>query len=174
MIWQHIDDEDITLSDWIIFEKTTQKNRGYTIGFLLPDDLSDDVEYESMNANDVIPEWKEAVHHALEISRRQNNKPFNKAGLIDSIAKLTNINKNDVGEVVNAFVSSIVEAVTTNAKVSIGGLGVFKLSERKERRGANPQTREPLTIPATGTKFHGGQGVQGRCEPQERLIGSKS
>lgn len=43
----------------------------------------------------------------------------------------------------------------------ISGLGTFSLTQRKERNGRNPQTGEPMTIPAqTSVRFKVAKGIK--------------
>lgn len=47
-----------------------------------------------------------------------------------------------------AFEDATVEALKAGDKVTLVGFGTFSVSERKERKGRNPQTGAEMTIPA--------------------------
>lgn len=57
--------------------------------------------------------------------------------------------KKDAEKAVSATLDVITEALQKGDKVSLVGFGTFEVRERKERQGRNPQTREPMTIPAS-------------------------
>nr|WP_207755003.1 HU family DNA-binding protein [Desulforadius tongensis] len=73
----------------------------------------------------------------------------NKAELISSVAEKTELTKKDAEKAVNALLESISEALASGDKVQLVGFGTFDVSERKERKGRNPQTGEEIIIPAT-------------------------
>lgn len=73
-----------------------------------------------------------------------------KQDLIEKIAKDTKLTKKEVEKVVNAMLETIT-ACLSKAKpepVILTGFGSFVVAKRKERKGRNPKTGEPLTIPA--------------------------
>lgn len=74
---------------------------------------------------------------------------MNKEQLVKAIAVETNISQKEISSVLNSFTETIVETVATGEKVTLIGFGSFEPRSRKERLGVNPQTKEPLTIPAT-------------------------
>ena len=51
-------------------------------------------------------------------------------------------------EVVDAALEAIVEAVRRGQTVNLRNFGTFKTVDCAERQGRNPQTGEPITIPA--------------------------
>lgn len=94
---------------------------------------------------------------------------MNKAELIESIAKATEMTKHDIGKAVEALVSIVIEATSKGDKVHIGGLGAFSITERKERKGANPRTGEPITIPAARVpKFTAAKGFKDAVNHKEK------
>ncbi len=77
-------------------------------------------------------------------------KPImNKEQLVKAIAAETNQPQSVITKVLNAMTETIVETVADGDKVTLVGFGNFEPRPRKERQGKNPQTGEPLTIPAT-------------------------
>ena len=82
---------------------------------------------------------------------------MNKAELIDVMADKSGLTKVDVRKALNAFMSSIQEALIAGDKVSLVGFGSFSTVERAARTGLNPQTKEKIQIPAKkAVKFRAG------------------
>lgn len=73
---------------------------------------------------------------------------MNKADLISAISAEAGLSKADAKKAVEAFVSTVTNALRTGDKVSLIGFGTFSVSERSERTGINPSTKEPIIISA--------------------------
>ena len=73
---------------------------------------------------------------------------MNKAELVKVVSNETGITKKDAGNVVNAIIDSITDALSNGEKVTLVGFVTFQLIEKKARRGVNPQTGETIQIPA--------------------------
>ena len=74
---------------------------------------------------------------------------MNKEELVRTIAIKTAISQKEASEILSAMIEAIMEAVSSGEKVVIVGFGTFEPRERQERQGRNPQTGEPILIPAT-------------------------
>ena len=74
---------------------------------------------------------------------------MNKDQLVKAIASETDVSQAVVTKVLNALTETVMETVASGDKVTLVGFGSFEPRDRKERQGKNPQTGEPLTIPAT-------------------------
>ena len=72
-----------------------------------------------------------------------------KVELIAAVATNAGLTKKDAEKAVSATLDVITAALKNGEKVSLVGFGTFEVRERKERQGRNPQTREPMTIPAS-------------------------
>ena len=72
-----------------------------------------------------------------------------KSDLIDIASKEVNITKTEAGELFEAFLEGIKDALRRGDKVTLIGFGSFSVSERKARKGRNPKTGEPIDIPAS-------------------------
>ena len=72
-----------------------------------------------------------------------------KVELIAAVAATAGLTKKDAEKAVSATLDVITEALQKGDKVSLVSFGTFEVRERKERQGRNPQTREPMTIPAS-------------------------
>jgi DNA-binding protein HU-beta len=73
---------------------------------------------------------------------------LNKQELVASVAEKAAISKKDAEKAVNAVIDSIKSALHSGDKVSLVGFGTFEVRERKARKGLNPQTKQPIEIPA--------------------------
>ena len=73
---------------------------------------------------------------------------MNKNELIDKIAAAASISKADAKKALEAATDAMKEALVAGDKVQLIGFGTFSVSERPERQGINPATKEPITIAA--------------------------
>ena len=73
---------------------------------------------------------------------------MNKAEIIARIARDAGLTKSDALKAVDALVDNVTKALKKGDKVTLVGFGTFAVSRRKARAGRNPQTGEPLKIPA--------------------------
>jgi len=73
----------------------------------------------------------------------------NKSELVGAIAQKTGLTKKDCEKVLTATVDAITEALAQDDKVSLVGFGTFEVRKRAARKGRNPQTGEPIDIPAS-------------------------
>jgi len=71
-----------------------------------------------------------------------------KAQLVTKLAEESGVARRQVDEVLNTLVETIVKTVKKGENVKIPGLGIFRLRKMKARIGRNPQTGEPIKIPA--------------------------
>ena len=76
---------------------------------------------------------------------------MNKTELVAAMAKDTNLSKKDVEAVVEQVFEEIKKSLQKGEAVQINNFGTLKVSERKARKGVNPQTKEKIDIPAIKT-----------------------
>lgn len=82
---------------------------------------------------------------------------MNKGELVDKIASTANLSKSDAESALNAFIDAVQGSVAAGDKVSLPGFGSFSRTERSARTGRNPQTGQPVQIPASkAPKFTAG------------------
>ena len=74
---------------------------------------------------------------------------MSKVELIAAVASAAGLSKKDAEKAVNAFISTVTESLKKGEKVSLVGFGTFEMRERHARVGHNPQTKEPMNIPAS-------------------------
>jgi len=74
---------------------------------------------------------------------------MNKQELVAAVAIKGEMTKKAAEVAVTAVLDVIEETLVLKEKVSLVGFGTFSVKDRSERVGRNPQTKEPMTIPAT-------------------------
>ena len=74
---------------------------------------------------------------------------MNKTELIAAIAEKTGLSKKDTEATVNAFVTTVTEALAQDEKVQLVGFGSFETKTRAERMGMNPRTKQAVKIAAS-------------------------
>ena len=90
---------------------------------------------------------------------------MNKKELITAIAEKMNASKKDAGDFIDSFVEVVSSSLEKKEDVKLVGFGTFSVSERKARKGVNPQTKEPIEIPArTVPKFKPGNELKERVK----------
>ena len=72
-----------------------------------------------------------------------------KPELVDEVAAKTGMKKKDANAAVEAFLTTIQEALNRKEEVALVGFGTFAVRARGERMGRNPRTGEQITIPAS-------------------------
>ena len=73
---------------------------------------------------------------------------MNKAEIVGSIADKSGLSKAEAGKALEAFVSTVEEALVDGDRVSLVGFGAFSVDSRDARMGRNPQTGEQIQIAA--------------------------
>jgi len=86
---------------------------------------------------------------------------MNKAELVAAIADRTELSKKDSEKALKAFIDVIAEELAKGEKIQLVGFGTFEVSERAAREGRNPQSGEPINIPASkAPKFKAGKALK--------------
>ena len=73
---------------------------------------------------------------------------MHKTEFITSVAEKSGLSKTDAKKAVDAFIETVSDEMKAGGKVSLLGFGSFSISERGERKGVNPATKQTITIPA--------------------------
>ena len=73
---------------------------------------------------------------------------MNKGELIDAVAKITQHSKAQTGEIFDAFMAVVQNALSSGDNVQMIGFGTFAVEERAARTGRNPATGKEIKIPA--------------------------
>ena len=71
-----------------------------------------------------------------------------KTKFVQKLAEKHGSTKKDAQEWVDSVFEEITNFMRDGEKVNITGFGIFRLYDRKARVGRNPQTGEPVQIPA--------------------------
>lgn len=71
-----------------------------------------------------------------------------KAGLIEDVARKTELSRKDSEVIVDTIFESIVKSLRGGDKIEIRGFGSFRTRHRNSRVGRNPKTGERVDVPA--------------------------
>lgn len=76
---------------------------------------------------------------------------MNRQELIRAMATKTGQTQKDTEASLIAFMDVVMESLAKNEPIGIVGFGVFETSERAEREGINPKTKERILLPSSKT-----------------------
>jgi DNA-binding protein HU-beta len=83
---------------------------------------------------------------------------MNKQELVDAVASATGTSKAAAAEAIDAFISTVTQAVVSGDSVQFVGFGTFSTGARAARTGRNPKTGDTIQIAAAKTvKFTAGK-----------------
>lgn len=86
---------------------------------------------------------------------------MNKAELVAAMADQADLSKKDAEKALKAFTDIVAEELKKGEKIQLVGFGTFEVSERAAREGRNPQSGEPMKIPASkAPKFKAGKALK--------------
>ena len=71
-----------------------------------------------------------------------------KSDVVSNIVDQTGLSKKDANAAVDVLTATICEALSNGDSVGLIGFGTFETKHRPARTGRNPQTGDPLDIPA--------------------------
>src|SRR5262252_610526 len=71
-----------------------------------------------------------------------------KADLVDDVADAAELSKKDAERLVEIVFESIIESLSRGEKVELRGFVSFRTRQRGSRRGRNPKSGDPVSIPA--------------------------
>jgi integration host factor subunit beta len=71
-----------------------------------------------------------------------------KAELVEDVARAAELTKKDAERLVEIVFESIIETLNQGEKIELRGFVSFRVRERGARRGLNPKTGDPVSIPA--------------------------
>ncbi|HET9481797.1 MAG TPA: HU family DNA-binding protein [Candidatus Polarisedimenticolia bacterium] len=92
---------------------------------------------------------------------------MNKADLIEKVfaEQGPKVSKAQAARALESVISGITASLKKGERVTISGFGTFSASKRKARVGRNPQTGEPISIPArTVARFTPGKELRRELE----------
>ncbi len=86
---------------------------------------------------------------------------MNKASLVDELHAALGGTRVAAEQGVETLINAIVSALKKGDEVSIAGLGIFSVKQRKSRTARNPRTGEAITVPAmTVPKFRAAKALK--------------
>jgi DNA-binding protein HU-beta len=86
---------------------------------------------------------------------------MNHAELVEKVAEAAGLPKAAASQAVETLVQTIVNAAKAGEEVRVTGLGIFDVVTREARPGRNPQTGEPINIPASkALRFRAGKAAK--------------
>lgn len=86
---------------------------------------------------------------------------MNKSELVSAMAEESGLAKADAGRALDAFISTVTDALKADDSVSLIGFGTFAVKERAARQGRNPQTGKTIKIKAAKVPgFKAGKGLK--------------
>jgi DNA-binding protein HU-beta len=101
------------------------------------------------------------------IDRLRNE--MNKTELIDKVASSAQVSRAEASRVFNAIMDTITDSLSIGESVTIVGFGTFKVADRAERSGRNPQTGQIIKIKAQKTpRFSAGKQLKQACNAKEK------
>lgn len=74
-----------------------------------------------------------------------------KAELIESVARMTRLEKKTVARTIELTFDQIARAIRKDKRFWVPGFGTFSVRRRRARAGYNPRTQSAMTIPAART-----------------------
>ena len=86
---------------------------------------------------------------------------MNKNELVSAVASSLGISKADASKAVDGVFDNIASSLQAGNDVRLLGFGTFSVADRKATTGRNPQTGEPIHIPARrNAKFKAGKALK--------------
>lgn len=79
------------------------------------------------------------------------NIAMTKKEFTELLAKKNGLSTGYAEKITNAFLDSVEDALFRDGRVALPGLGVFDVREIAARKGRNPASGEPISIPASRT-----------------------
>ena len=73
---------------------------------------------------------------------------MNKSELLSAIASKTKLTKDQVNSVLNSYAEIVMDQAIQNKEFTVLNWGKIKITKSAERKGLNPATKKPITIPA--------------------------
>ena len=72
---------------------------------------------------------------------------MNKKELIAAIAQKTGVTKKEAGSMLDTIIGIVEETLADEEVVRLVGFGTLMVANRKTKKGVNPRTKKPITIP---------------------------
>ncbi len=90
-----------------------------------------------------------------------------KKEIVDRIAERMGMKRNDVRDVVQMFLDSVIEELGHGNRLEFRDFGVFEVKSRASRVAQNPKTLEPVQVPAKrSVRFKVGRVMRERVDSE--------
>jgi DNA-binding protein HU-beta len=74
---------------------------------------------------------------------------MNKSELVSAAAEKVGLAKKDVDKALGGIIDAVKEALIKGESVQLIGFGSFEVAARAAKKGFNPKTKQPISIPAS-------------------------
>jgi integration host factor subunit beta len=98
-------------------------------------------------------ETQPAAPAATGESIDKDRKTMTKADLVEEVARVAELAKKDAQVIVETVFDHIVAALQKGEGIELRGFGSFRFRSRGPRRGRNPKTGTPVSIPSKRTPY---------------------
>ncbi|MCL1947615.1 MAG: HU family DNA-binding protein [Chitinivibrionia bacterium] len=86
---------------------------------------------------------------------------MNKSELVSAAAEKVGLAKKDVDKALGGIIDAVKEALIKGESVQLIGFGSFEVAARAAKKGFNPKTKQPISIPASkAVKFKVGSALK--------------
>ncbi len=90
-----------------------------------------------------------------------------KKEIVDRIAEQTGLKRNDVRDVVQLFLDSVIDELGQGNRLEFRDFGVFEVKGRAARMAQNPKTLEQVQVPAKrSVRFKVGRVMRDRVDAE--------
>lgn len=94
---------------------------------------------------------------------------MNKGDLIDRVSSDAGISKAQADRAIDSVLRGITDSLRKGERVTLVGFGSFSITQRKARRGHNPQTNSKMRIPAfKSVRFSSGKKLKEAINRRKR------
>jgi integration host factor subunit alpha len=101
-------------------------------------------------------------------SNQDSDRTMTKSDLVERIHEEVGFSKKEASELVECVLEIVKSALENGEKVKISGFGNFVVRQKEARKGRNPQTESPITIPARRVlTFKPSQVLRAALNPEE-------
>ena len=98
-----------------------------------------------------------------------------KADIVAKVAEEIDVSQAAAAKALKVITDSISQAMKNGEKVTLVGFGTFSVTERKARKGRNPQTGKEIKIPAKKVpKFSAGAALKTAASGKAATAKSKA
>jgi len=95
-----------------------------------------------------------------------SSRNVHKRSIVQRVADITGKTHQDASDVIEAFLSEIINELSKGNRLEFRGFGVFEVVTRRKKLARNPRTNEEVTVPRRrAVKFKMGKRMREICNP---------